>query len=358
MHSGRQSVQSWMGVFYEQKVRLRKLHTRSANSILDAIERYIVPKLGGQRLCDVRPTHIQAALDDIYREIQEAGRYDGARTVHAIATVLKEAFALAKGKKLILDDPYSGIVLPKYKRKKIEPLDDAQLRAFLDAAAGRLDKRKRYTTADGKRKRLPPIDPRLAALWYSYALLGWRRGEGLGARWAAIDWEKRTILIDQQVQRITNAEGSQEVVVSAPKTEDSTRLLPLTRRLYALYRARWDDSQAERELRGWSIDTLIFPSQVGTPIWPDNLETMFRRIRDAAGLPATFKLHHLRHTLATLVDESGATEALKESILGHSAKTQSGKYTHGRVEAMRAVLQVIEDRILGAAEKEQEDTGT
>lgn len=357
VHTGAQSVETWMGAFHGIKVRLRKLSPRSVNFNLDHIERYILPKIGDMRVSDVRPSHLQGVVDEVYAEIQAAGKYDGSRTTQAVGRILEEAFTLAYEKKLVIENPYSGVVLPKYKRKRITPLDDKQLLAFLEAAAGRLDRRKRYTTMDKKRKRLPSIDPRFQALWWSYALLGWRRGEGLGARWAAVDWRVGTITIDQQVQRVTNEEGEQEVIIRAPKTEDSERTLPLPKRLLSLYRARWDDAQAERELRGWSIDTLIFPSQTGTPMWPDNLETMFRRIRDAAGLPSTFKLHHLRHTLATLVDECGATESLKADILGHAKKTQSGKYTHGRIAAMRVVLQAVEDRILGQA-VEQEETGT
>jgi len=357
IHTGAQTVTTWMGTFHGIKVRLRKLSPRSVNFNRDHIERYILPKIGGMRVSDVRPSHLQTVVDEVYSEIQAGGKYDGARTTQAVGRILEEAFTLAHEKKLVLENPYSGVVLPKYKRKRITPLDDKQLLAFLEAAAGRLDKRKRYKTADGKLKRLPPIDPRFLALWHSYALLGWRRGEGLGARWAAVDWGVGSITIDQQVQRVTDDEGRQEVVIRDPKTEDSVRTLPLPRRLLSLYRERWEDSQAERELRGWSIDTLIFPSQSGTPMWPDNLETMFRRIREAAGLPSTFKLHHLRHTLATLVDECGATESLKADILGHAKKTQSGKYTHGRIAAMRTVLQAVEDRILGGA-VEKEETGT
>ena len=81
------------------------------------------------------------------------------------------------------------------------------------------------------------------------------------------------------------------------------------------------------------------------------------KIRAAAGLPRTIKLHHARHTLATLCDECGCTEALKADILGHSKKTQSQKYTHGRISAMRDVLQRVEDRLLGDVVLE-EKTGT
>lgn len=138
IHTGAQTVETWMGTFHSIKVRLRKLSPRSINFNQDHIERYILPKIGDMRVSDVRPTHLQRVVDEVYAEIQAGGRYDGARTAQAVGKILEEAFTLAYEKKLMLENPYSGVVLPKYKRKRITPLDDRQLLAFLEAAAGRL----------------------------------------------------------------------------------------------------------------------------------------------------------------------------------------------------------------------------
>ncbi len=140
-----------------------------------------------------------------------------------------------------------------------------------------------------------------------------------------------------------------ELLTRGTKTEDSVRELPLPNRLYDWLGEHYENIKAEYALRGvtWLGTGLIFVSEVGTALWPDNIEARFRKIRAAAGLPKTIKLHHARHTLATLCDECGCTEALKADILGHSKKTQSQKYTHGRIEAMRVVLQAVEDRLLG-----------
>lgn len=333
IYSGAQSVTTWMNTYHEQKCQQRDPKPRTIEFNRDMIERYILPDLGAMRLLDVRPTHIQACINGIRSDIRSAGMHDGVRTVRAAAAILKEALTLAFDRKLIPDNPYSGIVLPRYRRKPIAPLDDMQVRALLTVAR----------------------DHRLASLWACYALLGLRRGEGLGLRWSSFDRARRTITIDQQVQRV----GGGAILIGTPKTEESTRELPIPTRLYAWLCERWDDAQAERVLRdiAWHEHGLIFPSQVGTPIWPDNLESTFRRLRVAAHLPATVKLHHLRHTLATLLDECGATEALKAGILGHSKQTQTQKYTHARLEAMRRALQAVEDRLFGAEEL-SEQTGT
>jgi integrase len=354
---GSQTFADWLNTFHAEKNRLAKPSIRSIEFSKSKIESYIIPKMGKLRLLEIRPTHIQTCIDEVYEEIgsfyADTTGYDGARTARAVALVIKEAVTLAFDRKLILDNPYSGIRLPKYRRKKITPMTDEQCREFFAAVMGKLDKRPGYTDSRGRRKSLPKLNPRLAALWMSYLLLGERRGEGLGTLCQNIDWEQRTVKITQQVQRINgrNADGGTTVSlhIGDPKTEDSERELPLTNILYSLYCQRWDEMQEEWKLKGmtWTGQGLLFTSENNTPLWPDNIEMMFRRIREAAGLPKTIKLHHLRHTLATLCDECGCTEALKADILGHSKKTQSQKYTHGRIAAMRDVLQRVEDRILG-----------
>src|SRR5258707_2610417 len=349
VNKGSQTFEDWLNACHAEKNRLTKPSPRSIEFNKSKIESYIIPKMGALRLLEIRPPHIQACIDEVYAEIgayyADTMGYDGARTAHAVALVIKEAITLAFDRKLIPDNPYSGIRLPKYRRKKITPMDDQQCHVFLLAAAGKLDCRARYTDARGRNKRLPPINPRLFALWASYVLLGERRGEGLGLLWENIDWKKRTIKITQQVQRV----NGNQLLTRGTKTEDSVRELPLPNRLYDWLGEHYENIKAEYALHGvtWLGTGLIFVSEVGTALWPDNIEARFRKIRAAAGLRKTIKLHHARHTLATLCDECGCTEALKADILGHSKKTQSQKYTHGRIEAMRVVLQAVEDRLLG-----------
>jgi integrase len=56
--------------------------------------------------------------------------------------------------------------------------------------------------------------------------------------------------------------------------------------------------------RAWQDNGLIFTTRTGRPIEPRNLVRSFRRICDANGL-RVIKLHHLRHTTATLLKMSG-----------------------------------------------------
>lgn len=361
--SGLQPYSAWLNTYHQEKQRMAKPKPRTVEAERALIERYIIPKLGDMRLIDIRPQHIQTFVESVYTDIRSTldpdtgqPRYDGARTANAAARVVEESLILATKRKLIEENPYQGINPPRYEEKEITPLDDAQIRRFLQAGAGGRDDRARYTTANGRTKRRPKVD-RLQALWALFVLLGWRRGEALGALWQGVDWDAGTIAITQQVQRLSgyDADGNPTVQlhIGTPKTKAGRRTLPLGRRALALLKAHYAATKEEYALLGvaWTGQGHIFCSVGGDVLWPDNVERMFRRVRAAAGLPATFSLHHTRHTLATLIDESGvATEAIKAGILGHAKQGISGKYTHARIAAMRVVLQAVEDRVFGAAE--------
>lgn len=333
--SGEQTVTEWLESWYAQVATHRDISARTKEFYLSMIEQYILPKIGTLRICDVRADHLQLLLNEIQLGVQRRAEkrgqsHDGVRTARGAAGVLSEAFTLAKQRKYITDNPMEGVILPKHTPKEINPLTDLQIAAFLNAVALL----------------------RQEALWYCYVLLGMRRGEGLGLRWSGLDWENATLRIDSQVQ----VEDNSPAIVPRTKTRAGRRVLPVPRVLLDILRAHWQRQQIERAKKdmNWTEHGLIFPSNVGTPLWPHNLEKLFYEARERAGLPDTITLHHLRHTLSTLLDEAGASEALKAGILGHGKTTITQHYTHARIEAMRKVIEAVASRVLGDIQETQQ----
>src|SRR5262249_75982 len=56
--------------------------------------------------------------------------------------------------------------------------------------------------------------------------------------------------------------------------------------------------------RAWQDNGLVFTTKTGRPVEPRNLVRSFHRICTAHGL-RDIKVHHLRHTTATLLKMSG-----------------------------------------------------
>jgi site-specific recombinase XerD len=63
---------------------------------------------------------------------------------------------------------------------------------------------------------------------------------------------------------------------------------------------------------------LVFPNPEGEPMRPRSLTQHFKRVAKGCGLPATVRLHDLRHTAATLLLSKGIHPKIVQEILGHS----------------------------------------
>lgn len=135
-----QALAAWLNAWYGQICETKSIKPRTQEHYRSMIERYILPRLGAMRLCDIRPDHIQQALLAIRDDIRSHTMYDGTQTARAVADVIRQALQLAEDRRILLRTPYRGILLPKTEPKRIVPLDDDQVRALLTAASGtRLD---------------------------------------------------------------------------------------------------------------------------------------------------------------------------------------------------------------------------
>lgn len=316
--AGSQTLHAWLEAWMTQKAR--KLRPKTTSEYQRLMEAYILPAAGHVPLTRLRGDMLQALVNRVEDDIRAEGKASGVRTTNAVATLLKSALNLAVTRRLIPFNPMAGVELPKAETSRVVPPTEAQIAALLWHADGHA----------------------LEPLWHLYALLGLRRGEGLGLRWQDYDAERRTLRIVQQVQEIDGA-----LIVGPPKTDAGERLLPLSADICALLDER-RRRQLERRIKRadtWQDRDLIFCSRDGSPLWPRNVEDEWYMLRAWAGLPATVRLHHLRHAVATMLDEQGATDALKAEILGHTKATITQRYTSGRLDAMRRMLGLVETAV-------------
>lgn len=79
----------------------------------------------------------------------------------------------------------------------------------------------------------------------------------------------------------------------------------------------------------------------------DGLRTAFDRAKRATGLPA-IRLHDLRHTVGSLLAESGASLRDIQVWLGHTSPVTSTRYTHVELARLRAVADQVHARNRGA----------
>jgi integrase len=282
----------------------------SANRAPKTMERYgslieqrLKPGLGSTRLSRLSAPQLQV----FFTAMIERGV--GLRTVQQARTTLSAALTRAMREQLIQSNPARLVELPTWQRATITPWLPEQTADFLDKAA--------------------------TSFYYPVFVLlatyGMRRGEALGLRVRDVDLDNDLLHLRQQVQRV----GS-EVLTRGLKTKNSVRDLPLLPGVRDLLVAQLRD-RGQRS-RGTLGSDLMFTSSTGQPIEPGNVTRSFHEISRKAGLPKS-KLHHLRHTAATLLKDQGVPDRDIQLILGHATMdTTQQLYQHGNAKIQSSGL--------------------
>jgi integrase len=227
----------------------RALKPKTAAPYRDALDLYIIPRLGEIRILELRPHH----LDRFYASITigKRGRPLSPSSIRRIHVTLRCALGTAVKKRLIPYNPASHIELAAENPQRPKPWTLAQCHVFL-----------RHTEHD-----------RLSTLYRLLMTTGMRRGEVVGLRWQDVDFDGRCLFI---VQQITEVRGRS--VVGTPKTRRGARVVPLDdgtvgrlqahREVQALERAAWD--------AGWHDSGLVFTREDGRSLRPEYVTRISR----------------------------------------------------------------------------------
>lgn len=274
-----------------------------------AIRLYLKPGLGTNSLTRLSVVQVQTFLNQQYN----AGH--SARTVQVMRCVLSAALTRAMREEIVFRNVARLVEVPTWERQEITPWTVEQLTQFLAVAR----------------------DHQLFSAFVLLILYGLRRGEVLGLRLTDVDFANHQLHIRQQVQAVTG-----HVIIGSLKTSAGRRDLPLV---------TFAEHALAAHLRQRSSNTtstdLVFQSTTGTPIEPNNFTRTFHVLRKRAGLPR-IKLHHLRHTAATILKNVGVPARDAQLILGHAhVSTTQQLYQHGDNTSQRRGLALFEQALVG-----------
>ena len=191
------------------------------------------------------------------------------------------------------------------------------------------------------------------------AFYGFRRGEVLGLKWDAIDFERGTISVIRTVTTITVGGKQTEIEQQSAKTKSSLRTLPLigSFREYFLQvkEAQELNKQACGNCYNHEYDGFVFVDELGERMRANYLTSAFPKFLEDHGL-RRMRFHDLRHTFATLALENGMDVKTLSAMLGHvSAATTLDIYTHITDDMQRAAAENI-DRGIGKAAPQEADS--
>ncbi len=275
---------------------------------------YIRPTLGTRWLDTVEPLDIQQWVNDLRRQYSS----NVVRNAHAR---LHGAFDAAVTWRKLLYNPTNRVTLPRPAKATLKAPQTAAMQRWLTATE----------------------DHRLGTLYLMAAVLGPRVGELAGLPWRTYDRTAETITIDQQ---ITEVRGTRSF--TTPKN-DEARTLPVPPGLAKRLVAQWELLQRERMSEDWKEHGLIFPSELGTPLFESNINRHLRDGLQRLGLPH-WSMHAFRHYTATRLGELGVSDHIIGGILGHSpGRNVTRRYAYPTLDAMRQALTRLEDDILRRA---------
>jgi integrase len=166
-------------------------------------------------------------------------------------------------------------------------------------------------------------------------IYGLRRGEVPGLSWDDIDFDAGMIHVRQQILRVRG-----ELQLGPVKTHAGQRTLPLlglARQALAAQATRQAGFRLDMG-RAWPDNGLIFTSRTGRPIEPRNFARSFRRICDDHDI-RVITVHHVRHTVASLLKDLRVPARDAQAVLGHTRiSTTLEIYTDSADEAKHDAL--------------------
>lgn len=264
---------------------------------------HLIPLLGDIPLAKLTPMEIQKAyLKDLENGNKRVPGKLAPQSVAQHHRVLRKALKQAVRWQLLSRDPSDGVEPPRFTRKEMAVLDEADVLRLLERMKGHM-----YYL------------PVLMAV-----TTGMRRGEILALRWQDVDLETGNVRVRRTVQELKGG-----ITFKEPKTAKSRRTVKLPADvLQALQKHR--TKQAEDKLflgAQYQDNGLVFAEFSGKPIRPSRLTMSFGQFARKMGYNMRF--HDLRHTHATLLLKAGVNPKVVSERLGHSTVgTTLDVYSH------------------------------
>ena len=146
-------------------------------------------------------------------------------------------------------------------------------------------------------------------VYYLAMCLGMRRGEIAGLKWESIDFDKGTLMIENNR---TPAKG--KIIEKAPKTKASIRKLSLTAYPFILQVLKDCKEWQDKKFGGCSY--VVVNTITGKEIDPKTVNKRLEHFREKYGIRKV-RVHDLRHTFASIAFDQGASVAEVSAALGH-----------------------------------------
>jgi integrase len=272
------------------------------------LEKYLIPKFKDKKMKYFKKYNFEELIENLSQELSN-------KTVKDIVNILKSIFKFAK-KEYNHKIDYEEAVIPKIKTKEVT--------IFSSKERKRLES---YCKKSGTLK-----DIGILVCLYT----GIRIGEICALKWKNIDLERRTIYIEQTMQRVIKKGERSKVIIDSPKSYKSNRTIPIADKLYQVLKPLELKNRGEK-----NGENFFLTGSKDKYIEPRNYQYAFKKILKNSRI-RKYKFHILRHTFASSCIEVGMDIKALSEILGHSSVDISlNVYVHSSYKKKKKYLEKL-----------------
>lgn len=299
-----------------------RLAIATYSSYLGLIKSFIEPYFRKKKLTlrELEARHLQMFYSEQLKKVK-------ANTVIHYHAVIHSALKYA-----VKTDMLSQNVADKVDRPKKNDFQPV----FLSAE----EMQKMFEALRGTRLELPV----LVAAFY-----GFRRGEVLGLKWDAIDFERGTISVKRTVTTVSVDGKHKEIEQQSAKTKSSLRALPLIGSFRDYFMQVKEAQELNNKICGncynYQYDGFVFVDEMGERMRAQYFTCAFPKFLEKHGL-RRMRFHDLRHSCASLLLANGVPLKHIQEWLGHSDFTTTANiYAHLDYSSKITSAQAMETRL-------------
>lgn len=321
------NVEDWCRTWLND-IAAKEVRPKTAASYRTTVERYIIPAIGRKQLKKLSPDDVRGMVKSV-TDLGLSTR-SAALTYQVLSLALKAAYREGKVTRNVAD----LVNRPRTAKNELTVLTAAHGLKVLQAVTGWP----------------PPIAPdRLASRWWAALFTGARQGELLGLTWDRVDFNRNTIDLSWQLQRLAWEHGCDApcgfkrgnecpkrkltapadwehtqltggLYLSRPKSSAGVRIVPIVPPLRAMLLHRQRASVLEA-----NPHQLVWTTPTGAPIDPSRDSKAWHAVLALAGVPDA-RLHDARHTAVDMLYAAEVPEADIQEIVGHSVVSVTRGY--------------------------------
>ncbi len=294
----------------------------------EKLNKHILPYLGNKRLDKIKPFD----LDNLYNFLltkptnrkDKDGNYKtlSPASVHRVHEILSSIFSNALRWDLVLYNPCTKVIQPKYRSTKMTCYDEETSKRLINAILQKA-----------------PIKYKCFVILA--ILTGFRRGELVGLHWDDIDFKNHKISVKRSAYYLSGQPTSEK----DPKTDLSTRTIAVPSICFDLLK-QWRCEQSKMKLslgKSWKGSENIFTTNYGGIMNPATGPKWFSSFLEKNNFPH-IRFHDLRHTFATLLISNNVDVKTVSHKLGHASTNTTLKfYVHDLESTDKASAELLEN---------------